>query len=363
MIPAHITRTDIAEATQRIIRDGVPPRRRGRGYCLVTNGDHVPPKYTIAVAHQVATGEWLRPDRFSGGRESNEFLRRRGFEVAECDCGGNVHSDCVTRVPDPSAKRKRTTASRRHSESCSACKVRVAEFLERIYGTCVRDHGFGWPAGLDAYAATSIGSVLRDVARILESHRGYGIDKFVRRDVLAPCDYWVPNPGFIIEFDERQHFTSPRKLALSVYTEMVPLGFSAARWIGTLRTTRRTGQPPSLPRRTTSLVRRTAGPRPVDQGLAADGAAVCPRSGLVLARSGQQGGPGTLLGADAGKASSARSGASERPLSRCPTPIKAARGDGISQVSAEVVKRGSAQRSRGTTAGRAYGRFIRRRGR
>ena len=165
----------------------------------MTNGDHLPAKYTIALAHQVATGEWLRPDRFSGGRESNEFLRRRGFEVSECDCGGSAHSARVAPVPDPSARGERTTPSRRHSERCPTCKIRVAELLERIYGTCERNRGFGWPAGLDPYAATSIGSVLRDVARVLEAHRGYGIGKFVRRDVLAGCDYWVPDPGFIVE--------------------------------------------------------------------------------------------------------------------------------------------------------------------
>ena len=85
MIPAGITKTHIAEAIRRIIRDGVPPLRRGRSYCLVTNGEHLPPKYTIALAHQVATGECLRPDRFSGGAESNDFLRRRSFDVVECD--------------------------------------------------------------------------------------------------------------------------------------------------------------------------------------------------------------------------------------------------------------------------------------
>ena len=96
MIPAGITKTHIAEATQHIIRDGVPSLRRGRSYCLVTNGEHFPPKYTIALAHQVATGECLRPDRFSGGSESNEFLRRRSFAVVECDCGGSVHDGRVT---------------------------------------------------------------------------------------------------------------------------------------------------------------------------------------------------------------------------------------------------------------------------
>ena len=95
----------------------------------------------------------------------------------------------------------------------------------------MRNRGFGWPAALTPYAATAIGSVLGDVARMLEAHRGYDVATFVKSKVLAPCDYWVPNAGFIVEFDERQHFTSLRKLALSVYTDVVPLGFSARRWM------------------------------------------------------------------------------------------------------------------------------------
>ena len=48
---------------------------------------------------------------------------------------------------------------------------------------------------------------------------------------MAPCDFWVPDPGFIVEFDERQHFTIPRKLALSKYPAVQPLGFPQERWI------------------------------------------------------------------------------------------------------------------------------------
>ena len=61
MIPELITKTNIVEALGRIVRDGIPSRRRARGYCLVADGKHFPPKYTIALAHQGATGEFLKP--------------------------------------------------------------------------------------------------------------------------------------------------------------------------------------------------------------------------------------------------------------------------------------------------------------
>ncbi len=231
MIPKHITGAHIEEAIRLIMRGGMPPGRRSRGYCLATNGEHLPPKYTIALAHQVATGELLPSDRFSGGSESNQFLRRRGFAVIECDCCGSVGDGPGAAVPRPTARRARTSPSRPHSERCHACKIRVGELLERIYGACVPNHRFPWQTGLAAYAGTSIDPVLRDVAVVLEGYRGYGIGTFVRTRMLAGCDYWVSDPGFIVEFDESQHFTRLRKLALAVYADGRPLGFAARRWL------------------------------------------------------------------------------------------------------------------------------------
>ena len=219
MIPRRITRAQIEEAIRLILRDGVPLRRTGRAYCLATKGEHLPPKYTIAVANQVTTGELLSPDRFSGGPESNEFLRRRGFAVTECNCGGSVRHGGAPPVSPKSKRRKRTTPSTRHAERCRECKIRVKQLLGRIYGACLRDHSFQWETSLTAYAGTPIGPVLRDVAGVLERYRGYGIGAFVRSNVLAGCDYWVPDPGFVVEFDESQHFTRPRNLGVIPISE------------------------------------------------------------------------------------------------------------------------------------------------
>ena len=231
MIPKHVTGAHIEKAIRLIIRDGVPPGRRSRGYCLATKGEHLPPKYTIALAHQVATGELLPSNRFSGGPESNEFLRRRGFAVIECDCCGRVRNGPGATAPRPTARRAGRSPSSPHSERCHACKIRVGQLLDRIYGACVRNRRFRWRTGLAAYAGTSIDPVLRDVAAVLEGYRGYGVGTFVRSRMLAGCDYWVPDPGFIVEFDESQHFTNLRKLALAVYADGHSLGFAAGRWL------------------------------------------------------------------------------------------------------------------------------------
>ena len=123
------------------------------------------------------------------------------------------------------------TAPTRHSERCPECKRRVNQLLERSYGRCLANHRFPWPANAVAYAGTAIQPVLQKVAAVLRANRGYRVEDFVKARTLAPCDFWVPDPGFVVEFDESQHFTYPRRSALIAYGDALPLGFSRRRWI------------------------------------------------------------------------------------------------------------------------------------
>ena len=147
VVPALITKSHIAEAIRCINRDGVPSRRRSRGYCLVTNGEHLPPKYTLALAHQVVTGEFLRSGQFSGGEESNDFLRRRGFNVVECNCGGNVHDGPITTVPGPSERGRSTIASTSHPSGVGNARYGFVNFWSAYTGpACPITDSAGKPA-------------------------------------------------------------------------------------------------------------------------------------------------------------------------------------------------------------------------
>ena len=123
------------------------------------------------------------------------------------------------------------TIPARHSERCRDCKVRIPQLLEAIYGRCMPAHRFTWSTQPGSYADTLLDAQLESVVAAIEAHRGYRVGDFVRASRLAPCDFWVPDPGFVLEFDESQHFTTPRRAALSVYAEDLPLGFSPTRWM------------------------------------------------------------------------------------------------------------------------------------
>jgi len=106
----------------------------------------------------------------------------------------------------------------------------VRRLLESLYGTCRTNYRFDWPAQLSKYQGTPIFGDLERIVLALRGHRGH--TSFVRSDEVSACDFFVPepSPGFILEYDESQHFTRPRELTLLLYPD-VPLRFSRDRWV------------------------------------------------------------------------------------------------------------------------------------
>lgn len=84
-IPSEIQSGDIERAI-RSLRDWPDwGFRASTKFCLVDKeGKHYPPKLVLSMASRYATGEELSPHFFSGGQESNEFLKQRGFLVVRC---------------------------------------------------------------------------------------------------------------------------------------------------------------------------------------------------------------------------------------------------------------------------------------
>lgn len=91
---AALDRDDILQAFDEIDREEVPPRRRSKKFCAEHQGRHYPPKLVISFASgfryadepELSAG--LDPADFAGGPQSNQALRRLGFKIVECSCGG-----------------------------------------------------------------------------------------------------------------------------------------------------------------------------------------------------------------------------------------------------------------------------------
>jgi hypothetical protein len=115
-----------------------------------------------------------------------------------------------------------------HSDHCRACKERVRELLAAIYGHCHVNRSFSWPARPGDYEQTPIGAALRRICAGVGDLRGHR--DFIKSAQVPPCDFFVLDPPFILEFDESQHFSRPRLLSLSLYPDEFKAGFSIRRW-------------------------------------------------------------------------------------------------------------------------------------
>lgn len=114
-----------------------------------------------------------------------------------------------------------------HNERCRACKKTVQAMLEKIYGRVEPNYQIGLGTRPEDYAGEAVYPALSRVYDALQEHRGYG--DFVRAERIA-ADFFVPEPGFVVEFDESQHFTKPRLIALENYPAAMQAGYSVPRW-------------------------------------------------------------------------------------------------------------------------------------
>jgi hypothetical protein len=115
-----------------------------------------------------------------------------------------------------------------HSAHCRACKERVRELLTAIYGDCRANVQFPWPSHPQDYADTYSSDLLEQIRSALGDWRGHR--DFIKSAQMPPCDYFIPDPPFIVEFDENQHFSQARLVTLNNYPANTSIGFPISRW-------------------------------------------------------------------------------------------------------------------------------------
>ena len=115
-----------------------------------------------------------------------------------------------------------------HNERCKECKVRVRQLLEKIYGTVIPNYRIHLGTRPEELREHPRYSVLNDIYSALQNHRGFS--EFVRA-AYVDVDFFLPDQKMIVEFDESQHFTEPRKIALSRYPSDLNNGFSRDAWM------------------------------------------------------------------------------------------------------------------------------------
>jgi len=118
--------------------------------------------------------------------------------------------------------------ARAHSERCQECKKNVRNLLSELFGAVEDNFDLDLPASLLGYRETSSYDSLARIYSTLQHYRGFA--DFVRSKKLQRADFFIPNRALIVEFDESQHFTAPRGIALSQYPKEHMFGFSLEKW-------------------------------------------------------------------------------------------------------------------------------------
>jgi len=234
LIPDSIQKADVIAAMKEIDRADVPSRRKSRKFDLVYKGRKYPPKYVLALAWRNRTGQELDPSAFGGGNETNNFLQDRGFFISSAASNEPLpksSSPPVATTPLQAENQNKADPSlraARHSERCAKCKIVVEQLLRSLYGDVERNPKIRVAATPNGYD-TQYRIALTKIFTALQAQRGF--TSFVRSTTLPRCDFLVPVPGFLVEFDESQHFTKSRQLALSLYPKSLPIGFDREAWI------------------------------------------------------------------------------------------------------------------------------------
>jgi len=174
-----------------------------------------------------------------------EFFRVIERSAGKCKCGGEYTFNSPYNCPKCNStnlketdgnhyiayrlRENATMSKKRHNERCPKCKQSVKDMLSSVFSSrVVTNWDTRLPCRLEDYMNTDIADVLGPIYEALQKHRSHS--DFVRSYKLSRADYYVADLGLIIEFDEGQHFTKPRDIALSFYRPNFTVGFSVEKW-------------------------------------------------------------------------------------------------------------------------------------
>ncbi len=104
----------------------------------------------------------------------------------------------------------------------------IGDMLRAVYGEVYQHHRIDLGTKPEDYSSQPLQSSLSSIYSALENHRGF--KDFVKRQYVI-VDFFIPDPGFIVECDESQHFTLPRKISLERYPDEKKVGYMKEQWI------------------------------------------------------------------------------------------------------------------------------------
>ncbi len=232
-----ITKENVIEAI-RIFEENSVEYPAARNTFLEVNGNLYPAKHIRAISYQVAHGSPISKSDFHGGKETARFFEKLGFKVKYIPTAQRKCMKAQT-VNDKEQRtiRKATQGMnelRRKNSITHSVKITHEGVIEQknalqlvlnkqFDGDIVSEKTFSWlvtPPNDDKYNKL--------ISSLQEYRNKTG---FYKAGQKLRCDFVCESQKIIIEYDERQHFTLARKIALETYPPNIPLYFNKDKWI------------------------------------------------------------------------------------------------------------------------------------
>lgn len=189
---------------------------------LIRDGERYPAKFIRGLAYEIATGDKLSSDEYSGGAETVRFFSALGFSV---EYNGEVREGIYETDQKPTDRNHDTTAKEENSSSGKMQKDFLIKLLKQRFGRVITEAKFDW---LKVPDRVSKDSVLDGIYENLASIRDHY--NFSTPGYKLACDFFIPSENLIIEYDEKQHFTEQRAESLAHYPPDLNLSFDKDKW-------------------------------------------------------------------------------------------------------------------------------------
>ncbi len=211
------------------------PKRPAKSTFLLLDGKSYPAKFIRGLAYRLATGVELDPNTdYSGGLETIRFFEALGLTTQ--------HDPTTATSPPPPSVASLAPAGTSTpvvKEHRDPQKRALADLLRCRFGSVETEAQFPW---LMVPVLEEMDAPVRRILDALVAMRGFS--GFATAGASLRCDFYVPGGRLVLEYDERQHFTSQRATALELYPPDIRLGFDRQGWIDACRSIRATDPTP-----------------------------------------------------------------------------------------------------------------------
>lgn len=225
----NITKEDVVKAIA-LFDDGNYKFSSPKNTFLVFNGKKYPAKFIRKMAYEVAFDEEVSLNDFSGGTETERFFIKLGFEiqrVGEIKYENHLKQDADKQRGVTINKVREATANREKKVNLhvSHQKNALQIILQKKLGLMETEKK------LDCIKVPSLSNLPLEYEEIYSNLLQYSNEGKIREGLLLPCDIYHEKHKLIVEYDERQHFTLPRRITLENYPDSIRLNFPRRDWI------------------------------------------------------------------------------------------------------------------------------------